>query len=68
MLGLTGTPFWQEESHDHVVRHKREFQTIRRYIEEIPVRAALVHRAFEYRWSSAGWAARSGRADQLKLG
>ena len=65
MLGLTGTSFWQEESYDHVVRHEREFQTIRRYIEENPVRAGLVHEAGEYRWSSAGWATGGSPADQF---
>jgi REP element-mobilizing transposase RayT len=58
MLALKGNPFWQEESYDHLVRHEREFQTIRRYIEENPVRAGLVGEASEYRWSSAGWATR----------
>jgi putative transposase len=54
MLGLTGTPFWQVESYDHLVRHEREFEGIRNYIEENPVRAGLVSSANEYRWSSAG--------------
>jgi REP element-mobilizing transposase RayT len=56
MLGLTGNSFWQEESYDHLVRHDREFEKIRNYIEENPVRAGLVREAGEYRWSSAGWA------------
>jgi putative transposase len=56
LLALTGSPFWQEESYDHVARNQREFETIRRYIEENPVRAGLVREAREYRWSSAGWA------------
>ena len=64
MLTLTGEPFWQEESYDHVVRHEREFQTIRSYIEENPVRARLVRRASQYRWSSAGWATGGSPADQ----
>jgi putative transposase len=62
-LGLTGRPFWQQESHDHVVRHEREFQTIRSYIEENPVRAGLVHQASQYLWSSAGWGDRGSPAD-----
>ncbi|HEY7305706.1 MAG TPA: transposase [Bryobacteraceae bacterium] len=41
MLGLTGISFWQEESYDHQVRHDREFEQIRRYIENNPVRAGL---------------------------
>ena len=56
MLGSTGRPFWQEESYDHLVRHAREFERIRNYIEGDPVRAGLVREASEYRWSSAGWA------------
>ena len=56
MLTLTGTPFWQEESYDHPVRHQLEFEKIRNYVEENPVRAGLVREASLYRWSSAGWA------------
>ena len=53
MLGLTGTKFWQEESYDHTVRSGQEFERIAGYIEQNPVRAGLVHRAEDYRWSSA---------------
>jgi len=56
MLSLTGTHFWQEESYDHLVRTKQEFDQIWRYIEQNPVRAGMVRDAPEYRWSSAGWA------------
>src|SRR5258708_272259 len=62
MLTLTGNSFWQEESYDHLVRHEREFDTIRNYIEGNPVRAGLVSEACEYRWSSAGWATRGSSA------
>jgi putative transposase len=64
ILGLTGRPFWQVESYDHVVRSEREFEKIRSYIEENPVRAGLVREASEYAWSSAGWATRGSPADQ----
>jgi REP element-mobilizing transposase RayT len=47
MLALTGSPFWQEESYDHLVRHEREFNRIRNYIEGNPVRAGLVKEASE---------------------
>ncbi len=63
-LGLTGVPFWQEESYDHIVRDGDEFDRIRRYIEENPVRAGLVRRASEYRWSSAGGATKGSPADR----
>jgi REP element-mobilizing transposase RayT len=69
MLALTGSSFWQEESYDRLARNEGEFEKIRNYIEQNPVRARLVREASEYRWSSAGWAsAKSGsggtRADQ----
>src|SRR5262249_47177257 len=64
LLSLTGRPFWQEESYDHLVRDRHEFDKIRFYIEENPVRAGLVSKAREYRWSSAGWATRRSPADQ----
>jgi putative DNA methylase len=64
MLAMTGSSFWQEESYDHLVRHEREFEKIRNYIEENPVRAGLVREASEYRWSSAGWVTGGSPADQ----
>ena len=48
ILAMTGNRFWQEESYDHVVRNEREFEKIRSYIEENPVRAGLVREAHEY--------------------
>jgi REP element-mobilizing transposase RayT len=64
MLALTGAPFWQEESYDHLVRDDGEFEKIRRYIEENPVRAGLVRTSCEYRWSSAAEATWASAADQ----
>jgi hypothetical protein len=64
MLALTGSPFWQEESYDRLVRHMPEFEKIRNYIEENPVRSGLAGEARDYRWSSAGWATRGSAADQ----
>jgi putative transposase len=63
-LALTGRPFWQEESYDHLVRNEGEFERIRNYIEQNPVRAGLVKEARLYRWSSAGWATEGSPADQ----
>ncbi len=59
-LGLRGKAFWQNESYDHVVRTDDEFRRIQRYIELNPVRAGLVERAEEFRWSSAGAAWKGG--------
>jgi REP element-mobilizing transposase RayT len=53
VLGRTGEPFWQPESYDHWVRDDAEGQRIARYIENNPVKAGLVARAEDYRWSSA---------------
>ena len=64
ILELTGKPFWQEESYDHLVRNDREFARIHRYVEENPVRAGLVRKASEYRWSSAAEATGASPADQ----
>jgi REP element-mobilizing transposase RayT len=64
LLALTGQPFWQDESYDHMVRNEPEFEKIRSYIEENPVRAGLVREARQYRWSSAGWATGGSPADQ----
>ena len=53
ITALAGSPFWQDESYDYLVRNQREFDRIRRYIEENPVRAGLVTEPSQYRWSSA---------------
>jgi len=52
LLGLTGQPFWQAESYDHVVRSQAEFERIEAYIIENPVRAGLARSEEEYPWSS----------------
>jgi REP element-mobilizing transposase RayT len=53
VLGLTGRPFWQDESYDRLVRNSTEFERIAGYIEMNPVRAGLVTTPEEFRWSSA---------------
>jgi putative transposase len=53
LLGRSGEPFWQREAYDHWVRNEVEFERIRRYIEENPVRAGLAGKAEDYAWSSA---------------
>jgi REP element-mobilizing transposase RayT len=53
ILGVTGQPFWQDESYDRLVRDDREFERIVRYIESNPVSAGLAASAQEFLWSSA---------------
>jgi putative transposase len=52
ILGRTGT-FWQDESYDRVVRSGAGLERVRRYIENNPVKAGLVTRPEDFRWSSA---------------
>ena len=65
--GLTGRPFWQEESYDHVARDGQEFERIRRYIEENPVGAGLATIATEFQWSSA-WRGQPARGPAAAQG
>jgi putative transposase len=53
LLVRHGTPFWQDESYDHLVRSGAEFGRIQEYIERNPVSAGIVPVAEEFRWSSA---------------
>ncbi len=53
ILGRVGRPFWQDESFDHWVRDEGQFWRLKRYIERNPVKARLVTRPEEWRWSSA---------------
>jgi REP element-mobilizing transposase RayT len=53
ILGLTGQPFWQDESYDRLVRGETEFQRITRYIEMNPVNAGIVTAPEDFPWSSA---------------
>lgn len=52
LLGTHG-PFWQEESYDHLVRSGTEFDRIRAYTEQNPVKAGLVATPDTFPWSSA---------------
>jgi REP element-mobilizing transposase RayT len=53
LLGRTGSPFWQGESYDHLVRSPVEFDRIQRYIEYNAVKAGLVAEPGDFLWSSA---------------
>jgi|SRR5580658_3451862 REP element-mobilizing transposase RayT len=53
ILGQHGRHFWQDESYDHLVRSECEFDRIRSYIEQNPVKAGLAAAPEEFPWSSA---------------
>jgi hypothetical protein len=65
MLGLTGLPFWQDESYDRLVRNDTEFARIVDYIERNPVTAGLVATPEEFPWSSARPIANRPQVDNL---
>jgi len=52
VLGRTGQ-FWQRESYDRLVRNDSEFDRIKHYIENNPVKAGLASTPEDYVWSSA---------------
>ena len=60
MLQRTGKHFWQQESFDHWPRDEHEFFRIIAYIENNPVKAGLVGRPEEWKWSSAAERERRG--------
>lgn len=73
LVDRTGEPFWQAESYDHWVRDGGEYGRIAAYIDNNPVKAGLVARAADYRWSSAGGRmsrhdCRDGRRGRLRRG
>lgn len=53
ILGRTGQHFWQDESFDHWIRTGAEFEKVKRYIEQNPVRAGLATASAQWPWSSA---------------
>jgi REP element-mobilizing transposase RayT len=50
-LGRTGSPFWQDESFDHWARSGAQFEKIRKYIWNNPVKAGLVEHPNEWPYS-----------------
>ena len=52
-LGRVGKPFWQDESFDHWIRNSAQFERVRSYIEQNPVKAGLVAKPEAWQWSSA---------------
>ena len=56
ILGRGGKSFWQQEYYDRFCRNDKEFQNIRGYIAKNPVKAGLVARPEDWKWSSLpGW-------------
>jgi putative transposase len=53
ILGRARQPFWQDESFDHWVRDEGQFWRLKRYIERNPVKARLVTKPEDWKWSSA---------------
>jgi REP element-mobilizing transposase RayT len=68
ILGLTGQPFWQDESYDRIVRDDAEFRRIAGYIEMNPVKAGIVSTPEEFLWSSARPIANRPQAASLHHG
>jgi len=58
-LNRQGTPFWQRESYDRLVRDPNEFRQIERYIVLNPVKAGIAASPEQCEWSSA-WEGRQG--------
>lgn len=56
--------FWQREYHDRFIRDDDHYANTFRYIEENPVKAGLVGRAEDWRWSSAWKGRQAGSADR----
>ena len=52
LLDRTGAPLWQREYFDHWLRSRSEFDETVACIETNPVRAGLVEKPEEFRWSS----------------
>jgi putative transposase len=53
ILHRTGQHFWQDESFDHWVRNRAQFDRVRVYIESNPVSAGLATKPESWPWSSA---------------
>jgi REP element-mobilizing transposase RayT len=51
LLGRTGRSFWRDESFDHWARDRAQFEKIREYIWNNPMKAGLVKRREEWPYS-----------------
>jgi REP element-mobilizing transposase RayT len=53
ILRRANAKFWQTESFDHWIRTPQEWQRIKNYILQNPVKAGLVQKPEDWPWSSA---------------
>jgi len=67
MLKTSGA-FWQDESYDHCVRDEEELYRIIEYVENNPVKAGLVAKAEDWRFSSAAIRKRYGLSLRQAIG
>ncbi|MBK8501522.1 MAG: transposase [Saprospiraceae bacterium] len=51
LLGQTGSPFWQNESYDRLVRDNDELRRIMVYVLNNPVKAGLCSKMSDWKWS-----------------
>lgn len=51
ILQQVGQPFWADESYDHLVRNEQEFENINAYILNNPVKAGLVEKWQDWKFS-----------------
>ena len=52
-IGKDATPVWHREYWDRFIRNERHLQQAVEYIHQNPVKAGLVARPQDWRWSSA---------------
>jgi REP element-mobilizing transposase RayT len=50
LLARSGA-FWQDESHDHVIRNEAELERTIQYVLYNPVKAGLVNEISEWKWA-----------------
>jgi REP element-mobilizing transposase RayT len=64
-----GQRFWERESYERVIRNERECAEAVQFVEQHPVRLALVDHAADWEWSSAHVVAseRKPNVERLRL-
>lgn len=64
LLGRSGR-FWWPDYFDRYIRDAQHFDSALQYIEHNPVKAGIVQRAEDFRFSSAWWRAQQGMRTQV---